>query len=222
MIRVLIADDHAVVREGLKEILRDTADITVAGEAMTAAEVLTKAQSIAIDVVLLDISMPGTADFATLAQLRRDHPKLPILVLSMHSEQHYGIRVLRAGASGYLMKDTAPDQLVIAIRKVASGAKYVSPSLAERIAHGFSIPDRPSHDLLSDREYAVLCAIGRGKAISEISADLGVSVKTVSTYRTRLLVKMSLQNNAELVRYVVQHGLLDDGTNPSSIATAED
>jgi two-component system, NarL family, invasion response regulator UvrY len=219
MIRVLIADDHPLVRAGLKDILGQTHDIAVVSEAASAPEVLEKAGTM-VDVVVLDISMPGSGEFDTLAQLRRQYPKLPVLVLSMHSEEQYGVRVLRAGASGYLRKDTAPGQLIEAVRKVAVGSKYVSARLAEQLADGLATPPRALHDLLSDREYAVLCWIGRGQSIGEIALQMGLSVKTVSTYRCRLLQKMRLTNNAEAIRYVVDHRLLEDGAgdiHPSAL-----
>jgi len=210
MIKILVADDHAVVREGLKRIIAETADLVVAGEASNGQEVLEKVQSGHWDVVLLDISMPGRGGLDVLRQLRGEKPKLPILVLSMHSEDQYAVRVLKAGAAGYLTKDSAPEQLVNAIRRVIRGRKYISPSVAEKLAFDLEIDFKEAlHENLSDREYQVLCMIASGKTVTEIAERLALSVKTISTYRTRILEKMKMSNNAELIRYAIKHGLVE-------------
>jgi two-component system invasion response regulator UvrY len=210
MIRALIADDHAVVRQGLKQILGDTPEMLVAGEATTGQEVLDKVRAEAWDVVILDISMPDRSGLDILKQLRSERPKLPVLVLSMHSEDQYAMRVLKAGASGYLTKESAPDELVKAVRKVVSGGTYVSAFLAEKLAVqlGGNSGKLP-HETLSDREFQVLRLIAAGKSVTEIAAELSLSVKTVSTYRTRMLQKMNLGTNAELIYYAIRNHLID-------------
>jgi DNA-binding NarL/FixJ family response regulator len=210
MIRALIADDHAVVRQGLKQILGDTPEMVVAGEATTGQEVLDKIRAETWDVVVLDISMPDRSGLDILKQLRSERPKLPVLVLSMHSEDQYAMRVLKAGASGYLTKDSAPDELVKAIRKVVSGGTYVSSLLAEKLAFEIGTDSsRLPHETLSDREFQVLRLIAAGKSVTEIAAQLYLSVKTVSTYRARMLEKMNLTTNAELMHYAMQNHLID-------------
>jgi two-component system invasion response regulator UvrY len=210
MIRVLIADDHAVVRQGLKQILGDTPEMVVAGEATTGQEVLDRVRAEAWDVVVLDISMPDRSGLDILKQLRSERPKLPVLVLSMHSEDQYAMRVLKAGASGYLTKDSAPDELVKAVRKVVSGGRYVSAFLAEKLAFEIGTDsNRLPHETLSDREFQVLRGIAAGKSVTEIAAELYLSPKTVSTYRARLLQKMNLTTNAELIHYAIQNHLID-------------
>ena len=210
MIRVLIADDHAVVRQGLKQILGDTPEMLVAGEATNGQEVLDRVRAEAWDVVVLDISMPDRSGLDILKQLRSERPKLPVLVLSMYSEDQYATRVLKAGASGYLTKDSAADELVKAIRKVVSGGRYVSPFLAEKLAFEMGgDSSRLPHETLSDREFQVLRLIAAGKSVKEIGAELSLSVKTVSTYRARLLEKMKLGTTAELMHYAMQNRLID-------------
>jgi two-component system invasion response regulator UvrY len=210
MIRVLIADDHAVVRQGLKQILGDTPEMLVAGEATNGQEVLDRVRAETWDVVVLDISMPDRSGLDILKQLRSERPKLPVLVLSMHSEDQYAVRVLKAGASGYLTKDSAPDELVKAIRKVVSGGRYVSAFLAEKLAFEIGTDsNRLPHETLSDREFQVLRGIAAGKSVTEIAAELYLSPKTVSTYRARLLQKMNLTTNAELIHYAIQNHLID-------------
>ena len=210
MIRALIADDHAVVRQGLKQILGDTPEMLVAGEATNGQEVLDKVRAEPWDVVVLDISMPDRSGLDILKQLRSERPKLPVLVLSMHSEDQYAMRVLKAGASGYLTKDSAPDELVKAIRKVVSGGTYVSSLLAEKLAFEIGTDSsRLPHETLSDREFQVLRLIAAGESVTEIAAELYLSPKTVSTYRTRLLTKMNLETNAELMHYAMQNHLID-------------
>jgi two-component system invasion response regulator UvrY len=210
MIRALIADDHAVVRQGLKQILGDTPEMVVAGEATTGQEVLDKIRAETWDVVVLDISMPDRSGLDVLKQLRSERPKLPVLVLSMHSEDQYAVRVLKAGASGYLTKDSAPDELVKAIRKVVSGGRYVSSFLAEKLAFEIGTDSsRLPHETLSDREFQVLRLIAAGESVTEIAAELCLSVKTVSTYRARMLEKMNLGTTAELIHYAMQNHLID-------------
>lgn len=210
MIRVLIADDHPVVRQGLKQILGEVREMVVAGEAINGQEALDKVRAEAWDVVVLDISMPDHSGLDILKQLRSERPKLPVLVLSMYSEDQYAMRVLKAGASGYLTKDSAPNELVKAIRKVVTGGRYVSPFLAEKLAFEIGADSsKPPHETLSDREFQVLGLLAAGKSVKEIAAELSLSVKTVSTYRARLLQKMNLTTNAELIHYAIQNHLID-------------
>jgi two-component system, NarL family, invasion response regulator UvrY len=209
VIRVAIADDHPIVREGLRRIVSEDAGIGVVGEASSAVELFRLLRGIAIDVVLLDVSMPGTTFIDTLKDLRREHPTVKVLVISAHPEDQWAARSLRAGASGYLTKDHSPDQLVHALRRVARGGKYVSESMAERLAGMIdSGQNRAPHESLSDREFEVLRALGSGMMVKEVAAQMRLSAKTVSTYRTRLLEKMGLKSKADLVRYVVAHGLI--------------
>ena len=209
MIRLAIADDHPIVREGLRRIAVDDSGITVVGEAATAAELFRLLDAAAVDVVLLDVSMPGATFVETLIELRERHPTVRVLVLSVHPEDQWAMRALRAGAAGYLTKDRSPEQLVHAIRRVARGGKYVSETLAERLA---GLVDngktRAPHERLSDREFEVLRALGSGMTVKDVAQQLNLSSKTVSTYRTRLLDKMGLASKADLVRYVVSHDLL--------------
>lgn len=208
MIRILVADDHAIVRRGLIQILAEHCDMSVVGEASDAAELFALARAQQWDIVVLDVSMPGRGGLEVLKELKTEFPARPVLILSVHPEDQYAVRALRAGAAGYLTKDSAPAELVNAIRKAMQGGKYVSPSLAEKLAFNLAPdPDRLPHEALSDREYQVLCAIASGKTVSEIAEEMSLSVKTISTYRTRLLEKMNLKNNAELTHYAIQHGL---------------
>ncbi|TXH78850.1 response regulator transcription factor [Thauera aminoaromatica] len=209
-IRVLIADDHAIVRQGLRQILSDTPDLTVAGEAENGVQAVQMVRSGDWDVVLMDVSMPDRNGIDALKLIKKEHPRLPVLILSMYPEEQYAIRALKAGAAGYLTKQSAPELLVTAIRQVASGKKYVSPSLAEELANAIGDDsERPPHEKLSDREYQTLCMIASGKTPTEIAEALNLSVKTVSVYRTRLLEKMNLRNNAELTHYGLKHGLAE-------------
>jgi DNA-binding NarL/FixJ family response regulator len=210
VINIIIADDHPVVREGLKRIISDCPDMTVVAEASDGESVLSTIASTAADVLLLDVSMPGPGFLETMRRLKREREDLHVLVLSVHSEDQYAVRALRAGADGYLTKNHSPDELAAAVRRVHLGGKYVTESLAERLALDLqSDQSQPPHSVLSEREFQVLCKLGAGKTVVEVSQELGLSPKTVSTYRTRVCSKMGLQNNAELIRYVIEHGLVD-------------
>ena len=210
MIKVLIADDHNLVRKGLKRILLDTEWIAAVDEAKDSQEAVLKVSSKEYDVVLLDISFPGRSGIDTLKQLRCLKPKLPVLILSMHPEEQYAVRSIRAGASGYLTKESAPEELIEAIRRVTTGRKYITSSLAERLAIGTEEQsEEPLHKSLSDREYQVMCMIGSGKTVKEIADALSLSVKTISTHRVRILRKMHMKNNAHLTHYAIKQGLVD-------------
>lgn len=210
MIRVLIADDHAILRRGLIEILRSAFEDAVCGEAENAEQVLAQIEIHGWDLVILDVSMPGRSGIDVLADLKRLHPKLPVLVLSMHPEDQYAKRVLRAGAAGYMNKDSDPEELIKGIRNILTGGRYVSPALAEVLALDLSRPaQQPLHESLSARELEVLLLIGSGKTISQIAEVLHLSATTVSTYRARILEKMDMTTSAELMSYVVRHQLAD-------------
>ena len=209
MIRLAIADDHPIVREGLRRIVSEDPGIGVAGEASSAAELFRLLNATAVDIILLDVSMPGAAFIETLRALRDRHPSVKVLVLSAHPEDQWAMRSLQAGAAGYLTKDHSPEQLVNAIRRVARGGKYVSESMAEKLAGMVDTArTRAPHETLSDREFEVLRALGSGMMVKDVAAQLRLSAQTVSTYRTRLLDKMGLKTKADLVRYVVLHELL--------------
>lgn len=209
-IRVLIADDHAIIRHGLKQILSDTEDLVLAGEADGGVSAMQLLRTLECDVVLMDVSMPDRNGIDTLKLVKKEFPRLPVLILSMHPEEQYAVRALRAGAAGYLSKQAAPEQLVTALRQVASGKKYVSAEVAEELANAIGEDlDRPPHEKLSDREYQTLCMIASGRTLTQIAEQLNLSVKTVSVYRARLLEKMRLHNNAELTHYGLKHGLVD-------------
>lgn len=209
MIRVLIADDHAIVRSGLKQILADTPDIVVSAEATNGREALQQLETKPCDVLVLDITMPGRSGLDILKDVKQLRPGLPILVLSMHAEEQFATRTLKAGASGYMNKESAPEELVKAIRKVHSGGKYVSVSQAERmVAELTGDSEKLPHELLSDREYETLCLIASGKTASQIAKELSLSVKTVSTYRARILEKMNFTTNAQLTHYAIKNGLV--------------
>lgn len=210
MIRVLIADDHAIVRHGLRQILADTPDMEVGGEAANGFEALRKIRDEGPwDVLLLDVSMPGKNGIDTLKQIKGETPRLPVLVLSMYPEDQYGVRLLKAGAAGYLTKESAPEQLVSAIRTVSAGRKYISPGVAELLAEQIGRDaEQPLHALLSDREFEIMRLLASGITPTDIADQLNLSVKTVSTYRTRLLEKMQLKNNAELTYYAIKNGLV--------------
>ena len=209
MIKILIADDHAIVREGLKRIITETSDMVVADEATSGHEALNKALKNDYDVMVLDITMPGINGLDVLKQIKAQKPKLPILVLSVHPEEQYAVRVLRAGASGYLTKESAPDELIAAIRKAYDGGKYVSSSLAEKLAFDLEVErEKPLHETLSDREYQVMINIAQGKKVKDIAEELFLSEKTISTYRSRILEKMGMEKNEELVRYAMNNHLI--------------
>ena len=210
MIRVLIADDHAILRRGLIDILTRELKDAVCGEAENAQQTLAHVQAHRWDLVILDVSMPGRSGIDVLADLKAVRPKLPVLVLSMHPENQYGKRVLAAGASGYMNKDSAPEELIKAIRKVLAGGRYVSPAMAEVLALDLGRrADQPPHERLSDRELEVLRLIGSGKTVSQIAEVLHLSVTTVSTYRARILEKMSMTTTAELMNYALRNQLVD-------------
>ena len=208
--RILIADDHAVVRRGLKEILAEEFHKARFGEAESGAETIQQVRQGDWDVLILDISMPDRGGLEVLKDVKAIRPKLPVLVLSVHPEDQYAVRTLKAGAAGYLTKETAPDKLVEAVNKAVSGGQYVSVSLGERLADDVRKGrDGLPHEGLSDREYEVVCMIASGKLVSEIADELSLSVKTVSTYRTRALEKMGIKSNAALMRYAIDHKLVD-------------
>ncbi|HXX57767.1 MAG TPA: response regulator transcription factor [Thermodesulfovibrionales bacterium] len=210
MTRVFIADDHAIVRKGLRQIIEETPDIVVAEEAGTSQEILTKVKKTDCDVLLLDIAMPGSNGLEILKQVKLERPDLAVMMLSMHPEEQYAVRSLKAGASGYLTKGSAPAELIDAIRKVSTGRKFISPSLAERLAFDLGgASEKPLHDTLSDREFQVMCMIASGKTVGEIAEELSLSVKTISTYRSRILEKMQMKNNAEITHYALQQRLVD-------------
>jgi two-component system invasion response regulator UvrY len=210
MIRVLIADDHVIVRRGLRQILAETSDIAVTGEAETGLEAIKIAREDAFEVMLLDISLPDKNGIEVLKQIKKEQPRLAVLMLSMHAEREFAVRALKAGASGYLTKQSAPAQLVTAIRQVAAGKKYVSAALAEELANALGEDtEQPLHETLSDREFQTLRMIASGKTLSGISAELCLSPKTVSVYRSRLLGKLKLKNNSELTRYAIKNRLVD-------------
>ncbi len=208
-IRIFIADDHPIVRQGLRRIVEADAGMVISGEADDAAALLAGLETKATDLVLLDVSMPGGLFLETLRELRDRHPSIRVLALSVHPEDEWAVRALKAGASGYLTKDHSPDQLLDAIRRVYRGGKYVSPTLAERLASQLDGGgQRAPHELLSDREFEVMRRLGSGLTVSQIAGELALSTKTVSTYRTRILEKMAVATNADLVRYAARHGLI--------------
>lgn len=210
MIKILIADDHPIVREGLKQLVAETKDLVVVDEAASGAEVLEKVGNQVYDVVLLDITMPGRSGLDIIKDLKNMKPKINILVLSIHPEEQYAVRVLKAGASGYLTKESIPDELLTAIRKIALGKKYISASFSERLAENLEYDmEKPLHMFLSDREYEVMMLIASGKTVTKIANELSLSVKTISTYRTRILEKMQMKTNAELTHYAIKYGLVE-------------
>ena len=210
MIRVLIADDHAVVRAGLKQILSGIADLQVTAEAASGNEALAAIRAHRFDVIVLDMSMPGRSGLDLIRQVKEEQPHARILVLSMHQEDQYAVRSLKAGASGYLNKDSAPEMLVGAIRKVASGGAFISPATAEQLAHGVIRGEqRPPHSLLSDREFEVFQSLVGGESVSAIANKLNLSVKTVSTHKSRIMQKMGMQSATELIRYALENGLIE-------------
>jgi two-component system invasion response regulator UvrY len=209
MIRVLIADDHAVVRAGVKQILADTPDITVAAEASSGQEALEMARKGGCDVLLLDLSMPGQGGLEILKQLKAEMPRLPVLVLTMHPEDQYAVRTIRAGAAGYLTKQSVAEELITALRTVFAGKKYITPAVADKLADEVKHDsDQPIHASLSDREFQIFIMIARGKTVSQIGDELCLSVKTISTYRARILEKMEMKSNSELTHYAFQQNLV--------------
>jgi two-component system, NarL family, invasion response regulator UvrY len=210
MIKIIIADDHPIVRAGMKQIISEAADMSVVAEAGDGRQLLHKIREENFDVVILDITMPHIDGLDVLKQLKIEKPKLPIIILSIHPESQYALRVLKAGAAGYVTKTSAPEELINAIRKVHRGGKYISPSIAEKLAFQLEADfEVMPHEALSDREYQVLCMLASGRTVTEIADELALSVKTVSTYRSRILEKMDMKNNAELIHYAVQNKLVD-------------
>jgi len=208
MIKVIVVDDHPVVRRGLKQIIEDEPDMKVAGEAKNAGECFSLVQKTDCTLVVLDITLPDRNGFDVLKQLKYEHPNLPILILSVHSEEQYGLRFIKAGASGYLMKEGAPEELVKAIRKVTAGGKYISASLAEKLVSHLDASDKPPHENLSDREFQIMCMIAQGKSLKSIAGELCVGEKTVSTYRSRIMEKMKIGTNSGLTRYALENHLV--------------
>jgi len=209
IIKIIIADDHPLFRRGLKHALEETSDIEVIGEASNGDSLLSMIKSDNLDMVLLDISMPGKSGLDLLKQLKSEHSKLPILILSVYPEEQYAVRFIKAGASGYLTKESAAEKLAEAIRKIAAGGKYASTAIIEKLAFDFSDSNKPLHETLSDREYQVFGMISIGKSLTEIGVDLSLSVKTISTHRTRILEKMKMKKNAELIHYAITRNLLE-------------
>ena len=209
MIRVLVADDHAVVRRGIRQILHETEDIVVAGEASSAAEVWPKALEERFHALILDVNLPGRSGLELLTDLKSQKPDLPVIILTMYSEAQYAVRALKSGASGFLTKESAPDKLIEAIRKVVQGGRFITAEVAERLATSVGRGDGPPHESLTDREFQVLKMIGSGKTVSQIGRELSLSVKTISTHRTRILRKMSLKTNSELTHYAIRNHLVE-------------
>jgi DNA-binding NarL/FixJ family response regulator len=210
VIRVLIADDHAVVRRGVRQILEETSDIEVAGEAATAGELWSKVLEGRFDAVVLDVNIPGRSGLELLGDIKRERPELPVLILTVHSEEQYAVRALKAGASGFLTKESAPEKLVDAVRRIAEGRRFITPEVAEKLASSVARGDTgPLHEALSDREFQILKMIASGKTVSQIGRELALSVKTISTHRTRILKKMNLKTNSELTHYAMTNGLME-------------
>jgi two-component system, NarL family, invasion response regulator UvrY len=208
MIRLMIADDHAVVRRGLKQILTAEADMVVIGEAADGDELLALARRARPDMFIIDITMPRRSGLEALKELREHDPRIRALILSMHAEDQYAVRVLKAGAAGYLTKDSAPEELVNAVRRIMAGGRYLSSTLAEQLAFGVGGERELTHEQLSDREYQVMCLLASGKCAGDVADQLALSVKTVSTYRRRLLDKLGIKNNAQLTRYAFNKNLV--------------
>lgn len=211
MIRVFIADDHAVVRRGVRQILEESADMAVVGEAATGREAIHAVSETACDVLLLDIALPDINGLEVLAQLRGLKPEVQVLILSVYPEKQYALRALKAGAAGYLTKDSLPEELLTAVRQTAEGGKYITQSLSEKLAGELQAgsADKEPQELLSNREYQIMCLLAVGKTVSDIAAELSLSVKTVSTYRARILEKLGLQNTAEIIHYALSRGLIE-------------
>lgn len=208
MLKIVIADDHSLFRRGVKDLLSDGLGAVTVGECGNAHDLLDMVRHKKWDVVILDIGMPGTTGTDALVQLKREHPMLPVIMLSMHPEDQYAVRMFKAGANAYLTKASAPEELVTAIKKVLTGGNYVSPSLGEKLVHLFHRGEEQApHDLLSDREFEVMRLLASGKTVSEVAESLHLGTTTVSTYRTRILEKLHLKNNAELMRYAVEEGI---------------
>jgi len=209
-IRIIIADDHAIVREGLKQIVAEEKDMLVGGEAEDTVSLMELLKKEKWNIVVLDINMPGKSGLEALKDIKQFYPELPVLILSMFSEDQYGLRAIKAGASGYLKKVSAPTELVVAIRKIVSGRKYINSSLAEKLAENLGNEKNIFlHDKLSDREYQIMCNIAFGKSAEEIAAELSLSINTIYTYRNRILEKMSMKSNVELTQYAVQNKLIE-------------
>lgn len=210
MIKVLVADDHAIVRRGLHQILSETPDIMVGGEASTAQEVMQRLAGERWSAVVLDLSLPGSSGLDLLSRIRREHATVPVLVLTVHPEDQYAVRCIKAGAAGFLTKESAPEKLIEAVRKVASGGRWVSPELAETLASVLAGESRGApHERLSDREFEIMRMLASGKTVSQIAQELSLSVKTVSTHRMRILRKMEMRTNAELTHYAVRNHLVE-------------
>ncbi len=210
MYRILIADDHPIVRRGLRQILEENRTVLRVDEAETGKEALEMVKQNRFDVVLLDISMPGMSGLEALSEIKKLNPRLPILILSIYPEEDYAVRALKAGASGYLTKKSAPDELITAVKKLIRGERYISPSLAELLASHLSEEnDRPLHESLSNREFQVMRLITSGKSLKEAASEMSLSPKTISTFRTRLLQKLQLKSNAELIQYAMKHDLME-------------
>jgi DNA-binding NarL/FixJ family response regulator len=208
MIRILIADNHAIVRGGLRQIIATTSDIVVTAEAAQGAEVIDKLRSCALDLLLLDMTMPGISGVALIRRVRAEHPSLPVLVLSIHDEAQVASRALRAGATGYLTKDSDPEVLLSAIRKLADGGRFIDPKLVDAMVFDTQRGDVPPHEVLSDREFQVLQMLAAGRSINEIAQACALSAKTISTHKMRLMQKLGLSNNAEVIRYAIRHGMI--------------
>lgn len=210
MIKILIADDHAIVREGLKQIVAEESDMKVTGEAANASELFELLNKDSWEIVVLDINMPGKSGLEALKEMKTRNIKVPVLILSMFSEEQYGIRAIKAGAAGYLKKVSAPTELVSAIKKIVGGGKYISPTLAEKLADNFDVNNKKAlHQNLSDREYQIMCFISLGKSAEEIAEELAISIHTVYSYRNRILEKMHLKSNVELTQYAIQNKLIE-------------
>lgn len=210
MIKILIADDHAIVREGLKQIVAEESDMKVTGEAANSNELFELLDKDSWEIVVLDINMPGKSGLEALKEMKTRNIKVPVLILSMFSEDQYGLRAIKAGAAGYLKKVSAPTELVSAIRKIVDGGKYISPTLAEKLADSVDVNNKKAlHQNLSDREYQIMCFISLGKSAEEIAEELAISIHTVYSYRNRILEKMHLKSNVELTQYAIQNKLIE-------------